>query len=122
DLKPQNIMMNRRGEILIMDFGLAAVADHLEGIEARNGTPAYMSPEQLRGAEVTARSDIYALGLVLYELFTGKRPFDAKTVPQLIDQQESAQLTSMTELAAEIDPAVEKIIRRCLDPDPHKRP
>jgi serine/threonine-protein kinase len=122
DLKPQNIMMNRRGEILIMDFGLAAIADHLEGSEARNGTPGYMSPEQLRGAEVTAKSDIYALGLVLYELFTGKRPFEAKTVPQLIDQQEAAQLTSMTEIAADIDPAVEKIIRRCLDPDPHKRP
>src|SRR4051812_3139426 len=122
DLKPQNIMMNRRGEILIMDFGLAAIADHLEGLEVRNGTPAYMSPEQLRGAEVTAKSDIYALGLVLYELFTGKRPYEAKTVPQLIDQQESAQLSSMTAIAADVDPAVERIIRNCLNPDPHKRP
>ena len=81
-----------------------------------------MSPEQLRGAEVTAKSDIYALGLVLYELFTGKRPFEAKTIPQLIDQQEAAELTSMTEIAADIDPGVERIIRNCLNPDPHKRP
>src|SRR3984957_1025356 len=122
DLKPQNIMMNKRGDVVIMDFGLAAIADQLSGAEARNGTPAYMAPEQLKGAEVTTRSDIFALGLVLYELFTGKRPYDAKTVPQLLSQQESAQLTSMTSLAADIDPAVEKVIRRCLDPDPLKRP
>lgn len=122
DLKPQNIMMNKRGEVVIMDFGLAAIADQLSGAEARNGTPAYMAPEQLRGAEVTARSDIFALGLVMYELFTGKRPYDAKTVPQLLSLQESGQLTSMTTLAADVDPAVEKAIRRCLDPDPMKRP
>jgi predicted Ser/Thr protein kinase len=122
DLKPQNIMMNKRGEVIIMDFGLAAIANELSGAEARNGTPAYMSPEQIKGTGVTARSDIYALGLVLYELFTGKRPYDAKSVQQLIDLQEAAQLTSMTSVAADIDPAVEKIIRRCLDPDPVKRP
>src|ERR1700743_3645448 len=87
DLKPQNIMMNKRGEVVIMDFGLAAIADQLSGAEARNGTPAYMAPEQLKGAEVTSRSDIYALGLVLYELFTGKRPYEAKNVAQLIEQQ-----------------------------------
>ena len=84
DLKPQNIMMNKRGEVVIMDFGLAAIADQLSGAEVRNGTPAYMAPEQLKGAEVTAKSDIYALGLVLYELFTGKRPFDAKTVQAML--------------------------------------
>jgi serine/threonine protein kinase len=74
DLKPQNIMMNKRGEVVIMDFGLAAIAGELTGAETRNGTPAYMSPEQLKGTGVTSKSDLYALGLVLYELFTGKRP------------------------------------------------
>ena len=122
DLKPQNIMMNKRGEVVIMDFGLAAIASELTGAEARHGTPAYMSPEQLKGAGVTARSDIYALGLVLYELFTGKRPYDAKSMQQLLDLQEAAQLTSMTSVAADIDVAVENIIRRCLDPDPARRP
>ena len=122
DLKPQNIMINKRGDVVIMDFGLAAIADQLSGAEVRNGTPAYMAPEQLRGAGVTARSDIFALGLVLYELFTGKRPYDAKTLQQLIDLQESAQLASMTSIATDVDPAVEKVIRRCLDPDPLKRP
>jgi serine/threonine-protein kinase len=122
DLKPQNIMMNKRGEAIIMDFGLAALATQLTAADVRSGTPAYMAPEQLKGAEVTARSDIYALGLVLYELFTGKRPFDAKNMRQLLELQEAAQLTSMTSVAADIDPAVEKAIRRCLDPDPARRP
>ncbi|HEY3840859.1 MAG TPA: serine/threonine-protein kinase [Bryobacteraceae bacterium] len=122
DLKPQNIMMNKRGEVVIMDFGLAAVAAQLTGQESRNGTPAYMSPEQLKGAEVTQRSDVYALGLVLYELFTGKKPYEARNVRQLLDLQESAQLTSMTSIAADVDPSVEKVIRRCLEPDPARRP
>jgi predicted Ser/Thr protein kinase len=122
DLKPQNIMMNKRGEVVIMDFGLAAIADHLAGAEARNGTPAYMSPEQLRGETVSAKSDIYALGLVLYELFTGKRPYDAASVQQLIDMQQSMHLTSVVSVASDVDPAVEKVIRRCLDPDPMRRP
>ena len=122
DLKPQNIMINKRGDVVIMDFGLAAVAEQLSGAEVRNGTPAYMAPEQLRGSEVTAKSDIYALGLVLYELFTGKRPFNANTVQAMLRQQESVQLTSMTSIAADIDPGVEKAIRRCLDPNPALRP
>jgi serine/threonine-protein kinase len=122
DLKPHNIMMDKRGEIVIMDFGLAAIADQLSGAEARNGTPAYMAPEQLKGTEVTARSDIYALGLVLYEIFTGRRPYDAKNARDLIALQEAAQFTAMGSIAADIDPAVEHAIRRCLDPDPAKRP
>jgi hypothetical protein len=122
DLKPQNIMINKRGDIVIMDFGLAAIADQLSGAEVRNGTPAYMAPEQLRGAGVTQSSDIYALGLVLYELFTGKRPFEAKTLQHLIDLQQSAHLASMASIASDVDPAVEKVIRRCLDPEAAKRP
>src|SRR5579872_2079248 len=122
DLKPQNIMLNKRGEVVIMDFGLAALAGQLGPADVRSGTPAYMAPEQLKGAEVTARSDIYALGLVLYELFTGKRPFDAGNMRQLLELQEAVQLTSMTSMASDIDPAVEKAVRRCLDPDPAKRP
>ena len=122
DLKPQNIMINKRGEVVIMDFGLAAIAEQLSGAEVRNGTPAYMAPEQLKGENVTARSDIYALGLVLYELFTGKQPYQAKTLQNLMEMQEAAQLTSMISVAADIDPGVEKAIRRCLEPDPLKRP
>src|ERR1051326_2431789 len=73
DLKPANIMLDGGGRIRITDFGLAGAT----GEVLRSGTPAYMAPEQLTGAEVTPRSDIYALGLVLYELFTGKRALEA---------------------------------------------
>src|SRR5580658_2681011 len=75
DLKPANIMLDGRGQVVITDFGLAGVADDIRGNEIRSGTPAYMAPEQLAGKEVSTRSDIYALGLVLYEVFTGKRAF-----------------------------------------------
>ncbi len=75
-------MLDGRGEVLIMDFGLAGVAHEIEDV--RSGTPAYMAPEQLAGKEVTARSDIYSLGLVLYELFTGKAAFDGKTLEEIV--------------------------------------
>jgi predicted Ser/Thr protein kinase len=122
DLKPHNIMMNKRGEVLIMDFGLAAIADQLTGAEVRNGTPAYMSPEQLRGSGVTARSDIYSLGLVLYELFTGKQPYEGKSIQHLLAQQEAANLPNMSSIAADVDPAVDSAVRQCLEPDPARRP
>src|SRR5438270_2858793 len=79
DLKPANIMLDGRGQVVVTDFGLAGVADDIRGTEIRSGTPAYMAPEQLAGKEVSARSDIYALGLVLYEVFTGRRAFAEKT-------------------------------------------
>src|SRR5579872_319565 len=122
DLKPANIMLDRGGNVVVMDFGLAAVADQLLGAEARSGTPAYMAPEQLRGEEVTARSDIYSLGLVLYEIFTGRRAYETTIMAELLRMQEHAEITSMSSIAAEIEPAVEKAIRRCLDPEPAKRP
>src|ERR1700728_1934331 len=78
DLKPANIMLDGRGQVVITDFGLAGVADQIQGAEVRSGTPAYMAPEQLAGKEVSTRSDIFSLGLVLYEVFTGKRAFSAK--------------------------------------------
>src|SRR5947209_3938693 len=79
DLKPANVMLDGRGQVLLTDFGLAGIVDQIEGAEVRNGTPAYMAPEQLAGKEVTVKSDIYSLGLLLYEILTGKRPFEADT-------------------------------------------
>lgn len=122
DLKPHNIMLDRHGELLICDFGLAAVASELNAAEIRQGTPAYMAPEQLKGTEVSQASDIYSLGLVLYELFTGKRAYTAPNINEMLNQQEAMSLTSMTSHAGDIDPAVENIIRRCLDPLPTNRP
>lgn len=121
DLKPQNIMLNRRGEVVIMDFGLAAIADELRGPEARNGTPAYMSPEQLRGDVVSPKSDIYALGLILYELFSGRRAFRAETIHGLLQAQEAGDFPSLTSLISDADPQVEQAILRCLRSNPEER-
>ncbi len=122
DLKPHNVMLNKRGEVLICDFGLAALPDQIDPSEFRQGTPAYMAPEQIKGIGVTAQSDIYALGLVLYELYTGKRPYTGGNLQELLAQQEAMSMTSMSSHAADIEPAVENVIKRCLDPDAAKRP
>jgi predicted Ser/Thr protein kinase len=122
DLKPSNIMVDAEGRVFITDFGLAAVAGELRGGEARQGTPAYMAPEQLAGSEVTARSDIYALGLVLYEMFAGKRPFEAGTLAEMVRMQQHSSPASLTSVARDVDPAVERVIQRCLAPDPRQRP
>ncbi len=122
DLKPSNIMLDGRGHVLITDFGLAGLADQMQGAEIRNGTPAYMAPEQLAGTEVSARSDIYSLGLVLYEVFTGKRAFEASTLAELVRLHTETTPASPTSLVKDLDPAVERVILRCLDADPRNRP
>jgi serine/threonine-protein kinase len=122
DLKPGNIMIDGRGQVLITDFGLAGIMGQIEGAEARNGTPGYMAPEQLSGKEVSAQSDVYALGVVLYEIFTGKRPFNATTRDELIKLTEKGMPLAPRSIVKEIDPAVENVILQCLSPDPRNRP
>src|SRR5229473_3012705 len=122
DLKPANLMLDSTGKIRITDFGLAAIAASLDGTDVKAGTPAYMAPEQLEGKEVTARSDLYSLGLVLYEILTGKRAFNATTLPELIKQRESSVPASPSTLVRDLDPLVERVILRCLEKDPAQRP
>ena len=119
DLKPANIMLDGSGRARIMDFSLASVGDVAD---IRAGTPAYMAPEQLAGQEVTVRSDIFALGLVLYEIFTGRRAFEAKNLSELLDQHRAGTLTAPTALVKGLDPAIEAAILRCLDPIAVRRP
>jgi serine/threonine-protein kinase len=122
DLKPSNIMIDGRGRARITDFGLAAIAESLGGAEMAAGTPAYMAPEQMEGREVTVRSDVYALGLVLYELFTGAQAFEGRTAAELLDAKRSRTPSSPSQLAPGTDPLVERVLLRCLSPDPAARP
>ncbi len=83
DLKPANVMIDGRGRVRITDFGLAmAVGEEVPSGDA-SGTPAYMAPEQFAGKGASVRSDIYALGLVLYEIYTGRRAYEASTLAEL---------------------------------------
>jgi hypothetical protein len=122
DLKPANIMIDGRGQVLIADFGLAGLAAEISGADIHSGTPDYMAPEQLAGKEVSMQSDIYALGLVMYEIFTGKRAFEANTLAEMLRLRAESRPTDITSTVHDVDPAVERIIQKCLDPDPAKRP
>ncbi len=125
DLKPANIMLDGRGQARLMDFGVAGqVAELAARGDVAAGTPVYMAPEQLAGHAVTHRSDIYSLGLVLYELFTGKPAWAdrATSLAELRRLHQSSKPTSASSLVADLDPAVERVIERCLDPDPANRP
>src|SRR5271168_5192660 len=122
DLKPANVMLDGAGKIRITDFGLAGLAASIQGAEIRAGTPAYMAPEQLAGKEVTTKSDIYSLGLILYEILTGKRAFEAATLHELIKQREQGTITNPSTLVRDLDPLIERVILRCLETDPAKRP
>jgi serine/threonine-protein kinase len=122
DLKPANIMIDGRGRAKITDFGLAGLAESIEGDDVRAGTPLYMAPEQLTGKEVTVSSDLYSLGLVFYELFTGKRAFTGATAAEIQRLQLESTPASPTRHVAGLDPAVERVVLRCLDRDPRLRP
>jgi tRNA A-37 threonylcarbamoyl transferase component Bud32 len=121
DLKPSNIMIDERGVVQITDFGLATTAASVSGGSAREGTPLYMSPEQLAGAEVTAQSDMYSLGLVLYELFTGRHAFLGGTIDELLELRKSPP-PDPRRLAPDLHPRVARVIVRCLENNPSRRP
>jgi serine/threonine protein kinase len=123
DLKPANVMIDGDGNVRILDFGLAGLVEEFGDEEIRAGTPAYMAPEQLAGEELTTRTDIYSLGLVLYEVFTGKRAFEATSLAELIRLRKSAQTpASLSSVVRDVDSQVERVILRCLERDPERRP
>jgi serine/threonine-protein kinase len=121
DLKPANIMLDGRGQVVITDFGLAGIADQIQGAEVRSGTPAYMAPEQLAGKEVSTRSDIYSLGLVLYEVFTGKRAF-SETPAEKSRARGDRSLSRPSSVVKDLNSVIERVILRCLETEPSARP
>jgi len=122
DLKPANVMIDGRGRTRITDFGLAGTAEQIAGADVRAGTPAYMAPEQLAGKQVSVRSDLYSLGLVLYELFTGQKAFRGATVAELARLQRETSPSTPSSLIEGFDPAAERVILRCLQVEPGDRP
>ncbi|HMJ86805.1 MAG TPA: serine/threonine-protein kinase, partial [Vicinamibacterales bacterium] len=118
DLKPGNIMLDGRGQVRIVDLGFATpLGDAATGIA---GTPAYMAPEQTSGQDAGERTDLYSLGVVLYEVFTGRRLFHVRTIAERAVAGEPGP-AALARLSG-IDPAAERIIRRCLEADPADRP
>jgi len=122
DLKPANVMIDGRGHARITDFGLA-IEQHVAGAAVGfAGTVAYMSPERMHGSPATVQSDIYALGLILYEVCTGRHAFRADTFEAWRAAHDSSTPDPPTESSGDVDPALERVILRCLEKTPARRP
>jgi hypothetical protein len=122
DLKPANIMLDGRGRVRITDFGLALSNEDATGRSETAGTPAYMAPEQIGKGLASVRSDIYSLGLVFYELFTGRLPYQATTPIEWRRAHLESSPRTPSSVIKDIDPVVETAILRCLQKDPALRP
>lgn len=122
DLKPANVMIDGKGLARLTDFGLAVQIGQVDRAEIRAGTPRYMAPEQLAGIEVSERSDLYSVGLVLYELFTGQPAFTADNPAQYLKLHRTEDPPEPSKIVSTIDPQVEAVILACMAKDPAKRP
>ena len=122
DLKPANVMIDGRGQARITDFGLARLEDSASGVGEIAGTPAYMAPEQLARGETTIQSDLYSLGLILYEAFTGQPVHKSGSIEELNRAHAASSPRPPAELVADLDPAVERAILHSLQKDPRQRP
>ncbi len=124
DLKPQNIMVLPNGVVKLMDFGVSSGRESSQagGDRIVIGTPAYMSPEQCRGEELDVHSDLYSLGIVLWEMFVGRIPFSAESAGAMIQQQLNVVPPPLRELRAEVPQDLDRIVTACLAKQPLHRP
>ncbi|MCA9894774.1 MAG: serine/threonine protein kinase, partial [Anaerolineae bacterium] len=121
DLKPGNIMLDESGNAYLSDFGIARVmGSDLTG-SAIIGTPAYMSPEQAHGAPIDARSDIYSLGIVLFELITGHEPYHAETPMGLLLMHINEPIPPLTKFRDDVPPSLQHVVERATAKDPDQR-
>jgi serine/threonine protein kinase len=123
DLKPANIMFTAQGQVVLTDFGIAKIVGHSTGTltGAVFGTPTYMSPEQGQGQRGDERSDIYSLGIILFELVTGQVPFDDDTPYTIINRHISDPLPSPSSLNPDLSPEVERVILKATEKSPDAR-
>ena len=121
DLKPANVMIDGKGHARIADFGLAALASSVVGAD-RSGTPSYMAPEQLTGEGASLRSDVFALGLVLREMLTGERVFEAKSLDAIRALHAQGRPLGISSSVKDVDPEFERLVLKCLSRDPKDRP
>jgi serine/threonine protein kinase len=122
DIKPSNILLTQDGDVRIVDFGIALVADSdISRLEGVAGSPAYMSPEQVQGHPLDARSDLYSLGAVMYEMLCGQRPFRAGALGKLLRQVVQNVPEPLSQARPGIPPELEAIVARSLQKDPGLR-
>lgn len=123
DLKPGNVMLTQHGTAKVADFGIAKITEGMDitGTGMMLGTPAYLAPERVAGKPATPASDIYSAGVVLYELLTAKRPFEADTPLGLVRAMQEEEPQPLTEARPNIDPALAAIVERAIAKDPAQR-
>jgi serine/threonine protein kinase len=115
DVKPDNIMLSTTGGVKVMDFGIArSVESSLTKTGSVMGTPAYMSPEQVNGQKVDGRSDVFSLGVILYELLTGRKPFRGDTMPSLMFAIMKEEPLQASVIDASVSTAWDPILKRVL--------
>jgi serine/threonine-protein kinase len=121
DVKPANMLVTNDGRVKLMDFGMARLASHDTGATPLLGTPAYWCPEQIMGKPQDARSDLFSLGVVLYEMVTGKRPFDADSLQGICSRVLSSTPLPPSHANSSLPATFDDLVARCLAKDPAAR-